>query len=121
PPGIQEFLAVQGPIRSTVKLSFRGQTLPYPLSVRLRFRVSDVYRPVQRQGDLSEHCTNPPLAAVLYPEVGGRRARANELQILRVRDLVLGDGERRDADGVAREFVVPSKPCVPLPAQGDNA
>ena len=74
-------------------------------------------RPVQRQKYIAKHCAKAPLAIPMAPIVWGRRARADEFQILPVGHLVFADGEGRDMHRCGRKLVVPSKPFLPVSSQ----
>src|SRR5438270_1557188 len=113
-PWTLPLLSRQCPIGCAVKLGLRRKSFARPVCVRPRFVMCHKDRPVQRQGYVAKHRAKAPLAIPTAPIVWGRRARADEFQILPVGHLVFADGKGRDMHRHGRKLVVPSKPFLPV-------
>ena len=72
PPGRRRygklFPLLTGSVRSAVPLRFRGEGLPFPPCVSGGFGMAHINGPVQRKGDVTEHCSIKPFAVRTLPE-----------------------------------------------------
>src|SRR5258708_22364922 len=137
-PRVLPLFALRGSVCRALPLGFSEQRLPCPSCVSVRFRVTHIDGPIQRQWDIVEHRAIQPAIAFMLPESRMRdsafgfpvpvcmvvtvspehlrfiSSRVDELEILLVPHLVLIDGERRNVEPVGFAFLSPPpKPLTP--------